>query len=546
MNGLHDRGDGAVTVRSTAGLHAAFDALAPGDTLYVSAENAPYRTTEWLDVDVDDVAIVGPGLSDLVEPAAGAAVGGIRIGHDTACENVLVTGIGFHGARDDQPPGAPRRHGIAVRDATNVTLAGNHLRRLGPLGHGDGGSGISVTRHCTNVRVVGNVIEDWGDRGIQLAGSGLLAVGNRLRVGLDRAISCDLWYPRETDHTAQHVLVSGNLMGEVREGSLTGVAHNTPVDERHGNVDVVGNVGFGAHKSFCHLRGPEPVRNVTVQSNTSTQETDGLETEETTQYSGVAIDPVGGRNLTVRNNEFYGYSGHGVNVDGAVRDVAVQGNTLSRPGLTGVRIRRATDAQVTGNLVVEPAAAGIVLDEAGAVAVTDNAVRRTGGAGIHVTGSGGTAGHHVVSNVVTDAGQGGDGGAAPAIHVCDRGVRVSGNTLRGHAGAGIVACSDAAGNVYEANLSDGDDPWAVTSPDARLRDNTPPVDVHRDRTAAPDGNVVEVEFDRSYARPPRLTFGRAAGAVGETAYLTDADGNFVGAEISVAEGGTFDVFVDDG
>jgi hypothetical protein len=528
-----------VTVASATDLHDAFEALSPGDVLYVSPENAPYRTRGWLDVDVSDVTILGPGLPGLLLPVDGADFGGVRIGHRHACENVLVAGLGFDGNRG-RASGAPRRHGIAVHDATNVTLAGNHVRRTGPLRHGDGGSGISVTRAATGVRVVGNVVEDWGDRGVQFAGTRLLATGNHLVGGLDRAISCDLWYPHGADHTARHVLVSGNLLGEVREGSLTGVAHNAPVDERHGNVGIVGNVGYGAHKSFCHVRGPEPVRNVTVQSNTSTQATEGLETERTTRYAGVAIDPAGGRNLAVRNNEFYGYSGHGVNVDGAVRDVTVQGNTLSRPGLTGVRVRHARHVQVTGNRIVEPGASGVSLEDAAEVAVADNHVRGAAGVGIDVVGDG-DVDHDVLDNVVAGAGH---EGGAPTVRVRARGVRVRGNAVRRHAGPAIREGPAAGGNLYEANHAEGEAPWVVTAPDSRTRDNTPPVDVHRGLTADADGRVT-VRFDRPYARPPRLTFGRRPGPVGETTHLTDADGNVVGAEVAVGGDGPVDVFVDD-
>jgi hypothetical protein len=321
------------------------------------------------------------------------------------------------------------------------------------------------------------------------------------------------------------------------------VAHNTPAERARGNINVVGNVGFGAHKSFCHVRGPEPFRNVTVQNNTSVQETEGLDTEQTEKYAGVAVDPDAGRNLSIRNNEFYGYSGHGVHVNGEIRDVAVQDNTLARPARTGVRVRHASNGQVTGNLVVESGTDGLRVEDSTDVVVRDNYVRRPGGAGIDVRGGSGTAGHDVASNFVAEAGGDGD---APAIRVCDRGVRVRGNTVRRHRSAAIEECSGAGENVYEANHAGGEDPWRVASPDSRVRDNTPPVDVHHDLEADPDRGVVEVDFDRRYARPPRLTFGRTAGPVRDTTYRTDADGNFVGAEIRVEQTGTFDVFVDDG
>jgi hypothetical protein len=200
---------------------------------------------------------------------------------------------------------------------------------------------------------------------------------------------------------------------------------------------------------------------------------------------------------------------------------------------------------VTGNLVVDPGKDGLRLEDALDLVVRNNYVRRPGGAGIDVRGSSGIAGHDVASNFVADAGGDGD---ASAIRICDRGVRVRGNTIRRHSGdaAAISECQNAGENVYETNHADGEDPWRVASADSRVRNNTPPVDVHHDLEADPDREVVEVTFDRPYERPPRLTFGRTAGPVRDTTYRTDAQGNFVGAEINVEQAGTFDVFVDDG
>lgn len=536
------RSTAETTVTTTAELEAAFDRLSSGETIYISPENAPYRTTRWLDVDADDVAVVGPGLPGLVTPADRAGVGGIRVGHNRRCRNVLVRGVGFHGNRERQYRGS-RLHGIAVRDAANVTLAGNRIRRTAPLEHGDGGSGIAVANRCSNVRVVGNEVRAAGDRGIQLAGRRLSVAGNHVVGSLDRAISCDLWYPDGENHSAQHVLVSGNVVGDSTQGSLMGVARNAPTDTARQNVNVVGNVGFGTHKSFCHVRGPEPVRNVTVQNNTSFQETGELDTPETEKYAGVAVDPAGGQHISVRNNEFFGYSGPGVNVVAPVRDVAIQGNTLSTPAMSGVRVKDAAHGQVSDNLVVEPGTAGVRLTDASDFVVTDNRVRAPGEAAIDVRGSGRRAGHVVDANHLVDTGRRGEA-ANPAIRICDAGVRVRANTIRRNRGAGIRECDSAGANHYEANHADGDDPWHLANPDSSLRNNTPPVDVHRGLDADPDPGVLEVEFDRPYAKPPRLTFGRTGGRVAATSFRTDAAGNFVGAEIVVDGGGTFDVFVD--
>ena len=51
--------EGNVTVVSTLDeLQRAFDMLSSGDTIRISDENAPYRTTQWLDIDVDGVTVI--------------------------------------------------------------------------------------------------------------------------------------------------------------------------------------------------------------------------------------------------------------------------------------------------------------------------------------------------------------------------------------------------------------------------------------------------------------------------------------------------------
>lgn len=45
--------DAVVTTRSE--LEAAFENLSSGDTIRISGENPPYRTTRWLDIDVDEL-----------------------------------------------------------------------------------------------------------------------------------------------------------------------------------------------------------------------------------------------------------------------------------------------------------------------------------------------------------------------------------------------------------------------------------------------------------------------------------------------------------
>ncbi|QLG26661.1 right-handed parallel beta-helix repeat-containing protein [Halorarum halophilum] len=534
-----------VVVTTRSELEAAFEDLSPGETVYISEENAPYRTTDWLDIDVDDVTVVGPGVRTLIRPAAGANVGGFRIGHNRRCRGTVIRGVGYQGTPVEPRGASDRHHGIAVRDARNVTLERNRIRETYPRGHGDGGCGISVTRECSNVRIVDNRIHAFGDRGVQLGGERIVVSGNEIANGLDRAIACDMWYPDHRNHTAESVSIFGNMLGNTVEGSLVGVARNSPRRSDHGYVNIFGNVGFGSHKSFCHIRGPRPVRNVSIQNNVSRQSTERLRTEETTKFSGVAIDGKGGGNLAVKNNELYDYSGHGVRINSTVDGLTVQNNTVSSPGIAGIRVIGDVDGVVSGNHVRDPAEAGILLDGTSGVAVRGNDVRGAGTYGIVTRGSKSNASTVIAGNYVVANDRNAEDGSFPGVLVDDRGVWVTGNAIR-HPGAPAIAEGDGAGsNVFQGNWTGEERPWRITSSTSRVLNNTPAVDVHRGLRTRSDRPTVSVEFDSPYARPPRISFGRTAGGVRERSFETDGDGNYVGVTIRARNSDApLDVFVD--
>ena len=534
-----------VTTRSE--LESAFENLSPGDTIRITDENAPYRTTQWLDVDVDGVTVVGPGVRRLVVPADDAAVGGIRIGHNEACRGVDVRGVGFRGTPGGRGTEAERLHGIAVRNATNVTIERNYVRRTLPVQHGDGGSGISVGRKSSHVRILNNEIHEFGDRGVQLAGQRLVVFGNVVTEGLDRPVACDLWYPDRKNRTAQSVSIFGNLLGNSVEGSLVGVARNAPVASNSGYVSIFGNVGFGSHKSFCHVRGPAALQNISIQNNVSRQKTEDLQTDRTKQFAGIAVDVKQGRNLSIKNNELYDYSGHGVHVNSDISNVSVQHNGFFSPGLSGIRLVGVTNGLVGGNLVTETKEAGIRLREAANTVLRGNYVRRAGTAGIVVGGAKGPTGNDVADNYVVGNNQNAKQGTIhPAILVRDDGVRVRGNAVRQNRASAIAEPEGTDGNLYEGNWADGEDPWTFASSTSRTQNNTPSTDVHRGASADGEG-VVRVGFDRPYARRPQLAFGRSGGGVGDVSYETDGNGNYVGAKITVGNtGATIDVFVSEG
>ena len=558
--------EGETFVTTRKGLESAFEKLSPGDTIRIGGENAPYRTTEWLDIDVDGATVVGPGVRTLVKPATGANVGGIRIGNNERCRGVDIRGFGFHGNPKGQSDGAKRLHGIAVRDAADVTVERSHVRKTHPRKHGDGGSGISVGRNASDVRILNNQIHEFGDRGIQLAGKRLMVFGNVATNGLDRPVACDLWHSDKRNRTAQSVTIFGNLLGNSVEGSLVGVARNGPIVPNEGFVSIFGNVGFGSHKSFCHLRGPGSLRNISVQNNVSLQNADGLETEETTKFAGIAVDVAEGRNIALKNNELYGYSGHGIHVNSDVSDVVVQQNTVYETGLSGIRLVGGSDGLIAGNLVTATEKAGIRLEETTDVVARGNYVRRAGTAGIVSAGASEATNNDIADNHVAENGQNtsqsgrttsdngqtasndGRSGGEPvaAIVVRDSGVRVRGNAIRQNDAPAILEGENASNNVYESNWADGERPFHIRSPTARTYNNVPPTGSHRGASDDAGDGVVRVEFDRPYSRRPRLSFGRVGGGVQDVSYETDGDGNYVAAKIGVRrDGATLDVFAED-
>ncbi|WP_224449140.1 right-handed parallel beta-helix repeat-containing protein [Haloprofundus salilacus] len=553
------RGVADHVVRNDDELERAFKNLSAGETIRIDPKNAPYRTTSWLDVDADGVTVVGAGVPTLVKPADEANVGGIRIGHNSRCHDVTVRDVGYHGNTENQDDAAKKLHGIIVRDASNVVLRGNSVTRTHPYReHGDGGSGISVERGSQNVRVVDNRIREYGDRGIQLGGQNIFVSGNIVTEGTDRAIACDLWSPGGTNEVANTVIITSNIVGNSHQGSLTGIATGAPGASDDGaHVTITDNIGFGYHKSFCHVRGPGAVHNVTIRGNVSVHSTEGLRTNQTTKFAGVAIDPEkGGRNITVAGNKLVGYSRHGVNIQSPVSDFEVTNNILTEPAEVGIRIKWAENGRVDGNTVTSPGEDGILLDEAKAVSVRNNRVRGAVLPGITVEGGSG-GGHELADNYLhqrEDADP-----EVPGVLVGSSETVVSGNTIRQTGDVALLELRGASHNLYTNNRAVRDEGqagsvraaralrsdgslWRIQSASAHVRDHTPAFDSHRGLT--PSGGTLRVQFQKPYVRRPKLSFGRRGGGVESVRYRTNDAGAFVGATLSVSGDRPVDLFVE--
>ncbi|GAA0245442.1 hypothetical protein GCM10009000_071560 [Halobacterium noricense] len=522
-------------VSSASALESTFADLSAGETVVITGENDPYRTTRWLDIDVDGVTVIGPDVPALIKPENGANVGGFRIGHNDHCENVTIRGVGFDGNPENQNRSAKRCHGIVVQDAENVTLSGNYLTRTHPYHeHNTGGSGISVEGEAKNVRILGNRIHDIGDRGIQVGGAQVVVSGNIVTDGLDRSISCDVW--RGYDHQqARNVVVVGNVLGDNIEGSLTGIGGNDL--QAGGYILVSNNVGFGHHKSFCHIGFDGRARNVRIDGNVSVKE----ESTRSDDFAGVSLNIEQASNVTVVNNDLYDYGGPGVNVERGISDFVVAGNNLYDAGSDGIRIAGANDGVVARNTVSNAGRAGILLDGAEFVAVERNHIRGTRRTGIVSRGRKRTH-HEITDNRVREYGKS-DGYFQGILLRSKRNVVFDNRIYQSGGGLAIVEADGGGDNCYSQNWANGKDSWKIESPTSFVRNHVPAFGVHRGLAADESGNV-SVQFDKPYARRPKLTFGRIAGGVESVSY-TKTNGAFDGARLAVRESGeAIDVFVE--
>ncbi|EFW90936.1 hypothetical protein ZOD2009_17358 [Haladaptatus paucihalophilus DX253] len=519
-------------VTTTDELESTFENLSPGETILITAKNAPYRTTGWLDIDVDDVTVVGPGVRTLIKPAADANAGGFRVGHHRHCSNVTIRGIGFDGNPDEQSVFTKLCHGIVVKDAETVTVARNYVTRTHPYReHGTGGSGISVEPASRNVRIVGNRIHDIGDRGIQVGGTRVVVSGNVLTNGLDRSISCDVW--RKGRHRqGKNVAVVGNVMGNNPEGSLVGIGGDDLTDGG-GYVVIADNLGFGHHKSFCHLGFGGTVRDVRIDGNVSVQ-------ERRDDFSGISLDIDRADHITAVDNDLYGYGGRGINVADGISDFVVARNRIRNVASDGIRIAGSEDGLVARNTISDTGRTGIILENARFVTVEGNRLRDLERVGI--LSAGGETNHEISDNHVR-------GFAAGEGHEAGLLIRSTGNIVRRNriyrSGApAIVEGDGGTDNCYDGNWSDVRNPWHIGSAKSMVRDHTPAFDVHRGVSVDESGRAT-VKFEKPYAHRPKLSFGRVGGGIRGVTYRTTADGHFDAVRLTVNEPNSkLDLFVE--
>ena len=406
-------------VTSTAELEATFRNLSPGETVLIAGKNAPYRTTGWLDIDVDDVTVVGPGVRTLIKPAADANCGGFRIGHHRRCENITIRGVGFDGNPEEQNIFTKLRHDIIVDDAENSsrklrdahppvprTQHGRerHQRRTGEPGRSHGGNGFSPSATWE--------LRSAGDH-------------RRLRKRLRTSAAARLCIWRRVRHRQGNTSPSSDLAGRQPAG------HSDRHRRRHtqgdgGDVDL-DNRGFGHHKSFCHLGFDGTTHAVRIDGNVSAQ-------ERRDNYSGISLDIAHANHITAVNNDLYGYGGRGINITDGISDFVVARNRIHNVASDGIRVAGARDGVVSRNTISETGRTGIMLADARFVTVEGNRLKNLDRIGL--VAAGGETNHEIVGNQIREfaAGKGHEAG----MLVQSDGNLVQRNRIYRSGGPGIV------------------------------------------------------------------------------------------------------------
>ncbi len=313
-------------VGSKSELQSAFNNLSAGDIIWIERPDTPYRTDQWLDIDVSGVTIQAASShadngERLIKVADGADVGGIRVGYNSAVSDIEIRGVGFDGNAANQSQEITHKDGVLVADATDVVVDNCDIAHLSPIDrHGVGGDGISVLYDANRVWITNNRIDDAGDRSIEVAGTNIVVSGNHVTNGYDRGTSLQVQAdPRDSsDYVSQHVVVANNIYDTISDGSAIGFNSGVNGDGR--NFVIVGN--------FAKNTGRLPtirarVIGLTVVGNVGYQQ-DGM------NIVGDSLD------VTVAGNTLIDSTDFGINVDGNADRVNVVGNMIANPTNAGI------------------------------------------------------------------------------------------------------------------------------------------------------------------------------------------------------------------
>lgn len=242
------------------------------------------RTSDWIDIDgVSDLTIRGAGMhATIIKPADGADVGGFRIGTTSACSRVVIEHLGYDGNQAEMDTEVKRCHGFILDDATDCRIRACYITQTHPYHeHNSGGSGISMWSDSSGTIVEFCLIEDIGDRGIEMAGEGHIIRHNVIRDGYDRSISLDVQFADESWAGADGCFIHDNVLANNSDGSLIavrehGASYNSIVNNHmsgafrgavqfdhggcyHNHIEgnFVRHEGTGNSRQPCFILGPD-------------------------------------------------------------------------------------------------------------------------------------------------------------------------------------------------------------------------------------------------------------------------------------------------
>ncbi|AGC34557.1 tower [Haloarcula sinaiiensis tailed virus 1] len=425
-------------------LQSAFNNLESGETIYVGSGN--YRTEQWLDIDVNDVRIVGEGgQNSLIKPADGADVGGIRIGVNSPVSSIEIDGVGFDGNEAAMTDSVKRLHAYIVDDADDVTIRDCYATRTHPYHeHGSGGSGITVRDAATNVSIVNNRIDDIGDRAVQIGGKAVTVYGNRITNGYDRAVSLNLTQADGNAYLARNSVVANNTLAGSVDGSLIGCGGSSSRSDR-GYYAIIGNVGYGDHKNFCKFI-TSSVENVAIIGNSSVKDT-STDTLSAVEFSDITV-----RDLLISNNTFHEYNQVGISMTdtATVENFAIQNNVIDNPADAGVLIS-GSHGIISGNQIITPKI-GVNCTSATQITIQNNYVYKADSHGINIDSGVSDAQTLITSNYIYKANQ--DDVGAKGINLQDGGVSIVGNYINENIGQAIYVPSGLSRVAVQNNYAD--------------------------------------------------------------------------------------------
>lgn len=209
-----------------------------------------FRTSSWLDIDHSDVEFRGAGkLLTIIKPIDGADVGGFRVGNSTAVSRVTIRGIGYDGNDLTMTAAVKRLDGFIFDQATDCELADFYATRTHPYHeHTSGGSGVTCTELSTRIHIHGGLVDDIGDRCIQVAGVEHHIHDNTLINGYDRGVSLNYQDSTPTRWGASRCNVHDNYISNMSDGSAIGVA-NVAVHNNH----IHHNTAHGTYRGVVQI-----------------------------------------------------------------------------------------------------------------------------------------------------------------------------------------------------------------------------------------------------------------------------------------------------